>query len=41
MYVTKLPIDLKKLIENEKVEFSIKAKRNLPLGKSVGASFSA
>lgn len=36
MNVTELPIDLKKLIENEKVEFSIKAKRNLPLSKTVG-----
>jgi len=36
MNTTVLPIDLKKLIENEKIEFSIKAKRNYPLNKSFG-----
>ena len=36
MNVTELPIDLKKLIENEKVDFSIKAKRHHPLRKSIG-----
>ncbi len=36
MILTELPIDLKKLIENERVDFSIKAKRNYPLSKSFG-----
>lgn len=36
MNTTELPIDLKKIIENEKIDFSIKAKRNYPLNKSVG-----
>lgn len=36
MNVTELPVDLKRLIENERVDFSIKAKRNLPLSKAVG-----
>jgi len=36
MTTTELPLDLKKLIENEKIDFSIKAKRNYPLSKSIG-----
>lgn len=39
MNLTELPIDLKKLIENENVDFSIKAKRNTPLGKSLSGLF--
>lgn len=34
MNLTELPIDLKKLIENEKVDFLTKAKRKYPLGKT-------
>ncbi|MFH6999532.1 hypothetical protein ACHRVZ_16505 [Flavobacterium sp. FlaQc-57] len=34
MNLTELPIDLKKLIENEKVDFLTKAKRKYPLSKT-------
>lgn len=34
MTLTELPIDLKKLIDNEKVDFSTKAKRKYPLSKT-------
>jgi hypothetical protein len=33
---TELPIDLKKIIENEKVDFLVKAKRKYPLKKAFG-----
>lgn len=36
MNLTELPIDLKKQIENEKIDFSIKAERKYPLSKSLG-----
>jgi hypothetical protein len=39
MNLTELPIDLKKLIENEKVDFLIKAKRHQPLGKCISGLF--
>lgn len=35
MHQTELPIDLKKLLENEKIDFTIKAKRRQPLNKSI------
>lgn len=35
MNLTELPIDLKKQIENEKIDFSLKAKRNYPRSKSL------
>jgi len=34
MTLTELPIDLKKIIENEKIDFSTKAKRKYPLSKT-------
>lgn len=35
MNLTELPIDLKKQIENEKIDFSLKAKRNYPRSRSL------
>nr|WP_199002442.1 hypothetical protein [Flavobacterium sp. ASV13] len=35
MNTTELPIDLKKLIDNEKIDFLIKAKRKYPLSHSI------
>lgn len=36
MNTTELPADLKKIIENEKIDFLIKAKRKYPLKKALG-----
>ncbi|MFB9076560.1 hypothetical protein ACFFLS_25110 [Flavobacterium procerum] len=39
MNATEIPIDLKELLQNEKTDFIIKAKRHEPLRKSVGGVF--
>ena len=39
MNASELPLDLKKLIEGEKIDFTVKAKRDKPLKKSVGTIF--
>jgi hypothetical protein len=39
MNASELPIDLKKLIEGEKIDFAVKAKRDKPLKKSIGTIF--